>query len=61
MKACKNCHHFVRRIKGTLKHRMEHHKYSGVSSGGVTFGIRCLCLNLLDRCKCENPEELGDE
>ncbi len=57
MRICKHCGHYVRKVQGQFWHRMEHSKYSGVQSGGVTF--RKTCLNTVDltkMCRCERPE-----
>jgi hypothetical protein len=59
MKTCKNCGHYIRKIKGEWKHRNEHLKYSGIGgSGGVTFNEHC-CNDKSypenGKCKCEKP------
>ena len=61
MRECKNCGHFVRKIKGRLLHRNEHEKYSGVSSGGPTFNKYCMSFKGLNACMCRSPELLAGE
>ncbi len=59
MKQCKHCNHYIRKIKGTWKHRMEHPKYDGIGgSGGVTFNQTCLNKKgfTWNYCKCNKPK-----
>ena len=66
MQKCKNCGHTVRKIKGLVLHRKQHSKYSGISSGGVTFNR--ICLNEIfsenpkfQICRCDKPEPKGKD